>query len=646
MESSTTTSPSSTPDQEDQPETSEELRWQYAGGDSDLVGERLNSRDMRRRLPVLVRRSFSMAWRIDRRSTAALVGCQIASGLLSALGLFATTRALSSVIAAASDPARLRGALPAVLVLAAAAGLRSLLGTAIQSLSQRLQPRIARDAGHQLLIAGTRTEMASFDHPGFTDRYSMAERGVDAAERSLGQTQNLVSSLVTLIAASLVVATLYPALLALLLLAAVPQAVTAIKGEQITYVATVATFRDQRVLYLLRWWMMDKENADQIRTDTVAPFLLGKYAQAGARVDATTDRAVSQRAKITVAGAAISGLAAAVLWGAVFYLLDTRRISPAEAGTAVFALRSAAQGIQGIIGFGSDVIRSGLYLDDWANYVQEAQEHLIDTQRGTTVPARPQTITLDKVSFRYPGAEQDTLHEIDLSVRSGEILAVVGVNGSGKTSLMKLLCGLNTATSGTTAWDGIDVRDLDPDAMWRQTAVVPQEFARWPLTCRENINLGQPHPDGDEAVLRAAAASGADDVIDSLRSGLDTLLAREMWGGQALSSGQWQRLAVARAIHRDSGLLVMDEPASDLDPAAEHRIFTGLRALAHDRAVVLVTHNLTTTAVADRIICLEQGRITQRGTYQELTTTPGIFRQLWLLGLDRQLPGQQQESER
>jgi ATP-binding cassette subfamily B protein len=128
-------------------------------------------------------------------------------------------------------------------------------------------------------------------------------------------------------------------------------------------------------------------------------------------------------------------------------------------------------------------------------------------------------------------------------------------------------------------------------------------------------------------------------VITSLRSGLDTLLAREIWGGQALSSGQFQRLAVARAMHRDGGLLVMDEPTSDLDTRAEHRIFTGLRNIARDRAVVLVTHNLGNTAVADRIVCMDKGRIVQQGTFAELVQADGPFRSMWLLRADREIPG-------
>ncbi|MFC1418754.1 ATP-binding cassette domain-containing protein [Streptacidiphilus cavernicola] len=630
----------------DEQEQSEDLKWVHPGGDSDDIPTVLNGRDMRRRLPRLVHHTFALAWQVDPRSALVLIVCQVVSGLLSALGLFATTRALSSVIQAATDPSRLDSALPSVLVLTAAAGLRALLGIVIQALSQRLSPRIQREVGTRLLLAGVRTEMSSYDADGFSDRYNAAERGVDQAQQALGQTQNLVSSLATLVAASVVLAALYPPLLPLLLLAALPQAATALKGERITYVATVATFRDRRVLYLLRWTMVAKDAADQIRTDTITPHLMGKYQSAGDRVDRTTDQAAWQRAKITLYGAAASGIASGVLWAAVWVLLDTGRISAAAAGTAIFALRSASTSLQGIIGYGSQLLRSGFYMDDADRFVKEAEQQQIRVVRGTTaITGPPERIELRGVSFSYPGSEEPTLRDVDFEVRRGEIVAVVGVNGSGKTTLMKLLCGLNLPTQGEVLWDGVSVRDLDADTLWRECSVVPQEFARWPMNVRENVTLGQPQPDGDAAVMRAAAASSADDVITTLRSGLDTLLAREMWGGVALSSGQWQRLAVARALHRGAGLLVMDEPTSDLDPHAEHRIFNGLREIARNRAVVLVTHNVGNTAAADRIVVLSSGRIVQEGTFTQLTAAQGPLRDMWLLSQNRSFPTQNHEQE-
>jgi ATP-binding cassette subfamily B protein len=320
----------------------EELAFNHPGGDSLELADLLTGRTMARRLPSLIRRTFSLAWQVDRKAVVALLACQVASGISGALGLFATTAALSVLIETAHDASRLPAAVPAVAVLAGTAGVRALLGIVIQALSNRLSPRICREAEYKMLEAATHAEQAAYDHPGFNDRYDAAERGVDVSRDMIGQSQNYISSLTTLTAAGVVLVSLYPLLLPLLLLAAVPQAIAAIRGERITYLAVIATHKDRRVMTMLRWHLIAKHQADQVRTDTLAPYLLGKYRASAERVEATSDTAAWERAKIAVVGAAAAGLASSAVWGAVFWLLGSGRISAAAVGTAVFALRSAA----------------------------------------------------------------------------------------------------------------------------------------------------------------------------------------------------------------------------------------------------------------------------------------------------------------
>ncbi|MGW0885365.1 ATP-binding cassette domain-containing protein [Streptomyces sp. NPDC002671] len=223
-----------------------------------------------------------------------------------------------------------------------------------------------------------------------------------------------------------------------------------------------------------------------------------------------------------------------------------------------------------------------------------------------------------------------------MEVRRDEVVALVGENGSGKTTLSKILSALYLPDQGAVSWAGTDTRHLDAHATWARVAVVPQSYANWPLSAREKITLGQATEEGDAAVLAAAQAARADEVIDGLRSGLNTLLAKERLGGQELSGGQWQRIALARVFDRPAGLLVLDEPTAALDPRAEHRIFTGLCSLAADRAVVLVTHRLTNVTIADRIVVLAKGRVIQHGTPEErLTQRDGLFRELWDLQNER-----------
>ncbi|WUH92652.1 ABC transporter ATP-binding protein/permease [Streptomyces sp. NBC_00433] len=624
----------------------EEMRLEFPGDRRLEAGHAITLRAMARRLPQLVGRALQMAWHVDRNAVIALLICQVLSGVLEALGLLALTGTITAVIASGHIVERLRQAAPSLVLLASAAGVRAVLGIAVGGLSTRLSPRISREAELRLLDAATHAELAAYDHPGFNDRWDAADRGVEVSQDMLNQSQNILASAASLVAASAVLTSVHPVLLPLLVLAALPQAVAGVKGARLTYLASLDTMKDRRLLGILRWNLVDKQNADQIRSGTMADFLLGRYRAAGARVDVATDRAAWRAAKMSLIGSLAGGLAAGVVWAALLFLIGTGRISVASAGTATFALRSVAVGLHGIVGYGAIIFRTGMYLDDWSDFLDEAGGHRIN--RGEVVPAGPEVVRANRLSYTYPHADKPALDGITLEVRRGEVLALVGENGSGKTTLSKLLSALYLPTSGSVTWDGADIRALDAHAAWARVAVVPQDYAKWPLTARDNITLGQPLPGADSTVRSAAEASGADEVVTALRSGLDTLLAREWWGGQELSGGQWQRIALARAFHRDAGLLVLDEPTAALDSRAEHRIFTGLRRIAADHAVVLVTHRLTNVAVADKIAVLDRGRIVQYGTFTQLRDAPGLFHDLWILQNDREptVPAQDKNGAR
>ncbi|MFF4603148.1 ABC transporter ATP-binding protein [Streptomyces sp. NPDC001339] len=600
-------------------------------------GNPLTTKTMATRLPRLVRKALALAWRISPRLVTTLLTCQVLSGFLQAFGLLAITGTLTALIAGGHIQDRLLESVPSLTLLAGAAALRALLGIVVANVSSRLAPRIAREAQMDMLAAAVDAELTAYDHPGFSDRREAADRGADVAQDLLAEAQDFAATIASLVAAATVMTVLHPALLPLLVLAAMPQAVAGVKSARVHYMAARSTVADRVTLNNLRWFITTKASADQIRSGTMATFLLGRYRAIGDRVDATTDTAAHQSARYALVGALAGGAATATVWGALVLLLATGHMSVASAGTAVFALRTVSSSLAGMVSYGTRLFRTGLYLDDWADFIAEAGGHRL--QRGTLAPPPPLTVKADALTYFYPDSEKPALENVTLEVRRGEVLALVGENGSGKTTLSKLLSGLYLPTKGSVTWDGADTRDLDPHALWAQTAVVPQEFTRWPMSARDNITLGRPHG-GDETVLRAAEQSGAQEVVADLRSGLDTLLAREWLGGVDLSGGQWQRIAIARAFHRRAGFLVMDEPTSALDARAEHRIFTGLRNIAQDRAVVLVTHRLANVAVADRIIVLDHGRVIQHGTFAELVAAPGLFQELWELQNDRGIPAQ------
>ncbi|NUU21682.1 MAG: ABC transporter ATP-binding protein [Streptomycetaceae bacterium] len=613
----------------------EELRYVSSVADVQEQLKSVTTRAMAVRLPRLVATALRLAWDVDRRALVALLVCQVAAGVLEAAGLLATTATITAVISSGDVVARLREAAPSLALLAAAVGARACLGVAVMYLSQRLTPLLHRKAETMLLEAVSVAELDAYHRPGFQAKFNAADRGAQSMRDLLTHSQDVIAATASFAAAASVITYLHWSLLPLLFLGAVPRGVAAVRSARIAFRTSTETQQEQVLLANLRWNLADDWGAGQLRAFTLAPFLLGKYQRHADKVQRLTQDAALRMAKVSLAGAACGGLAAGLVWATVCWLLATGRMSVAAAGTAVIALRTVSTSLGGIVSAGTSMYGTGLYMDTWDEFLHQAGGHRMSLRRGTAVIDPPSRFRAEKVSFTYHDRDTPALDGVDLDVGIGEIVALVGENGSGKTTLANLITGLYLPDSGAVTWDGHDTRTLDPHAAWKQMCYLPQDVVRWPLVARDNITAGQERADHDQALARALAASGADEVVATLKRGLGTSLAHEFMGGTDLSGGQWQRLNIARAYYREGRLLVLDEPTSALDPRAEHRIFAGLRENARDRAVVLVTHRLANVAVADRILVLERGKVIQSGTFEQLKTTEGLFRELWLLQQDR-----------
>ncbi|WBB58659.1 ATP-binding cassette domain-containing protein [Streptomyces sp. WMMC500] len=590
-----------------------------------------------RRLPRTLAAAARLAWRTDRRAALALLGCQIGAAALTATALAATTRVLAAVFTGDDIAAGLRENLTAVLVLALAGCGRYLLDGGARAAAAQLAPAAVREADLQVITAATGAELVAYEDPDFEDALAAASDGAEMTGALIVDSQVLTSAAAQLAAAATVVTFLHPVLLPLLVLAVVPCAWGAVRGARIEHAAHHRNLGDSRLRSVFRSYTTERKTADEVRAGTMAGFLTRQYRIVSGRLEAEQLAATRQALVAQGIGDALTAAGMLATWGALVLLVTAGRMELAAAGTAALAVRASGAALTTTVRAGARLFRTSLSLDDWTRFLTVAQAWT--ARRGSTAVADdgPNVITAHGVSFTYPGATRPALDGIDLDLKRGEVIALVGENGAGKSTLARILTGLFLPTTGTVRWDGLDLADAEPAAVLSKVALVPQDYTRWPLAARENITLGQPRPDGDAAVHAAAEAAGADTVIADLPNGLNTSLARSWWGGHDLSGGQWQRIAVARAFHRNAPVLVMDEPTAALDARAEHRIYTRLKALAAGRTTVFITHRLANVRLADRIIVLDHGRIAETGTFDELVSQGGtsIFFELLKLQEDR-----------
>jgi ATP-binding cassette subfamily B protein len=238
------------------------------------------------------------------------------------------------------------------------------------------------------------------------------------------------------------------------------------------------------------------------------------------------------------------------------------------------------------------------------------------------------------ISFSYPGQKTSIIEQLNFQINPGEIIAIVGENGAGKTTLIKLLCRFYEVTQGTILWDGVDINALDYDELYRRIAVIFQDYAQFPASLRENIAFGNlTILAEDQKLLKLLHRVGLNEESRSLPLGLETPLGRELENGVELSGGQWQRVAIARALSRieTTELLIFDEPTAALDSQAEDQVFRLLKKIAQDKMTVIISHRLALCRLADRIVVMEQGRIIESGSHQELMVKQGHYYDMFSL---------------
>ncbi|MFF0141425.1 ABC transporter ATP-binding protein [Streptomyces sp. NPDC005227] len=597
----------------------------------------LNLRAMVARLPSLLTSSFRLAWTADPRAARVVVTAEVARGGTQAVGLLAVNSVLGRLMASGPVDDRLRGALPALITMAAVMLVGTLLRAASTYATGRLEPKVERVATELYLERAAAVELSAIEDDAFHKLLDTAQYGAQSARRMISVATRVVNALISLCAAAGVLTVLHPALLPLLVTMTLPSAWSALTIARRRYESFHTWVQHARAGHLIGNLLTEPAAAPEIRVHDVGPFLLRHFHEMSETAEAEQARLARLSARTGLIAAAWTGLATVGTYATLGGLLLAGAMALSVAGTAVIAIRTGSASLDTLVLEINSLHEEALFVGDLHRLYVEAAERAIPTG-GDPLPDDPSEVRFENVTFSYPGeSSRPALADVTLSLPLGRIVALVGENGSGKTTLVKLLAGLYKPDGGRILWDGVDAATADRRQLAGRIAMVAQDFKRWPFTARVNVAVGRTSaPLTEERLASSVAEAGAEDVVADLPRGLDTLLARGFSGGHELSGGQWQRLGIARAAYRRGRILIVDEPTAALDARAELEVFEKIRALAGTgQTVVLITHRLASVRHADLVHVLDQGRLVESGTPDELLATGGVYAELYALQADQ-----------
>jgi ATP-binding cassette, subfamily B, bacterial len=496
--------------------------------------------------------------------------------------------------------------------------------------SEKLNKAMTIHIQKQLHNKHRRLELAHHENP---EEQNKIHRAVQEAgfrpQKMLADIQAIVRSCISLVFLAGMVLAIGKTLLILLVVATLPGLIIQIKQALARYTLKDKQSAPEREMYYYNRVLTGYPYAKELQLFHFFNYFRTRYVK-------LQNRLFDEKLKLSkkdVLFDIITGLIAAIcLFFSLYQIVNMKIAGFITAGGVAFYFLAIQKGYAIMNDFFNSVSRileNNTYLNSLMEFLQFTSKK--DSVNLNDFPSSLEKgIEIKELIYNYAGSKRAALDHINLFIPAGKTVAIVGVNGSGKSTLIKILCGLYSIDSGSVLFDDIDITTLSSYDLQEHISTIFQDFALYHITAKDNIKLGRINSDDEKQMGDVIEKASLTDVFSGLPKGSDTRLGNQFEGGEELSIGQWQKIAIARALYRNAPIIMFDEPSSALDPLAEHEFFQSIQQLKNDKTVIIISQKLNTIKWVDLIYVMENGRVHEWGTHQQLMKQKGLYSKMYL----------------